>query len=111
MSELTKIRCVGCEGGIPTLTPEEINQLLPEIKEWQLSADHSSIHKRFTFKNFYKTMAFVNAIAWMAHQENHHPDMEVGFNYCVVHYSTHAVKGLTKNDFICAAKVDSLGTV
>jgi len=111
MSELTKIRCVGCEGGIPALTTEELNLLLPEIKEWQLSQDKLSISRRFSFKNFYKTMAFVNAIAWMAHQENHHPDMEIGFNYCLVKYSTHAVNGLTKNDFICAAKVDNLGMV
>ena len=75
MSELTKIRCVGCEGGIPALTTEELNLLLPEIKEWQLSQDKLSISRRFSFKNFYKTMAFVNAIAWMAHQENHHPDL------------------------------------
>jgi 4a-hydroxytetrahydrobiopterin dehydratase len=56
-------------------------------------------------------MAFVNAIAWMAHQENHHPDLEVGYNHCLVRYSTHAIAGLSENDFICAAKVDQLHTV
>lgn len=108
MSELRSIRCVGCEGGIPALTHDEINQLLPQIKGWKISTDGKFLSQAFKFKNFYKTMAFVNAIAWIANQENHHPDMEVGFNYCTVKYTTHAVDGLTKNDFICAAKVDAL---
>lgn len=111
MSELTKIRCVGCEGGVPPLSDAEIKKLLTEVQDWNLSQDHLFISKKFTFKNFYKTMAFVNAVAWIANQENHHPDMEVGFNYCLVKYTTHAANGLTKNDFICAAKVDSLGVV
>lgn len=108
MSELRTIRCVGCEGGIPALTHDEIVKLLAEVNEWVVSSDETMISKRFTFKGFYKTMAFVNAIAWIANQENHHPDLEVGYNYCLVKYTTHAVKGLTKNDFICAAKVDAL---
>lgn len=109
MTELAKIRCVGCEGGIPALNEEEIKQYLPEVSsDWQVSQDGKWISRRFEFKGFYKTMAFVNAIAWIANQENHHPDMEVGYNYCNVKYMTHAVNGLTKNDFICAAKVDAL---
>jgi 4a-hydroxytetrahydrobiopterin dehydratase len=108
MSELQSIRCVGCEGGIPALTRDEINQLLPQVKDWEVSKDEQSISKRFSFKGFYKTMAFVNAVAWIANQENHHPDMEVGYNYCVIKYTTHAINGLSKNDFICAAKVDRL---
>ena len=111
MTELHTIRCVGCEGGIPALTHEEIQQLLPQLEAWQVSEDQRWISKRFTFKGFYKTMAFVNAIAWIANQENHHPDLEVGFNYCLVKYTTHAVNGLTKNDFICAAKIDRLGMI
>lgn len=108
MSELQAIRCVGCEGGIPALTTNEITQFLSQIKNWQVSSDEKAISKRFTFKNFYKTMAFVNAVAYLSNQENHHPDMEVGYNYCAIKYTTHAVNGLTKNDFICAAKVDAL---
>lgn len=108
MSELREIRCVGCEGGIPALTAEEIKPLLQEINQWDISQDNTFISKKFTFKGFYKTMAFVNAIAWIANQENHHPDMEVGYNYCNIKYTTHAVSGLTKNDFICAAKIDAL---
>ena len=108
MSELHTIRCVACEGGVPPLTHDEINKLQTQVKQWQVSADEKLISRRFSFKNFYKTMAFVNAIAWIANQENHHPDLEVGFKYCLVKYSTHSINGLTKNDFICAAKVDAL---
>ena|SRR3990167_11433220 len=109
MTELKNIRCVGCEGGIPALTREEVNHFLKEVQDWEVNTDYQSISRRFDFKNYYKTMAFVNAIAWIAHQENHHPDLQIGFNYCIVKYNTHAVAGLTKNDFICAAKVDGLG--
>lgn len=108
MSELHTIKCVGCEGGIPALSSEEAQSYLAKIKGWEISEDKKSIFQRFEFKGFYKTMAFVNAIAWIANQENHHPDMEVGYNYCVVHFTTHAINGLTTNDFICAAKIDQL---
>ncbi len=108
MQELHTIRCVACEGGVPPLTKDEINKLLTQLKDWQVSKDGKSISKRFSFKGFYKTMAFVNAIAWIANQENHHPDLQVGYDYCIVQYTTHAINGLSKNDFICAAKVDVL---
>ncbi len=107
-TELHTIRCVGCEGGIPALTTKEISQLMPEVSAWQVNTDHTVISRRFQFKGFYKTMAFVNAIAWIANQENHHPDMEIGYNYCIVKFTTHAINGLTKNDFICAAKINQL---
>lgn len=108
MNELNTIRCVACEGGVPPLTPDEVHQLMGQVKNWEVSGDGKSICKRYTFKGFYKTMAFVNAIAWIANQENHHPDLQVGYNYCLVQYTTHAISGLSKNDFICAAKVDAL---
>ncbi len=107
-TELHKIRCVGCEGGIPALSAEEVGQLMTEIPQWQVNTAQTIITRKFEFKGFYKTMAFVNAIAWVVNQENHHPDMEVGYNYCVVNFTTHAIHGLTKNDFICAAKIDRL---
>lgn len=110
MTELTSIRCIGCEGGIPPLEMNEIKTLLTEVSGWKL-VDHTMIQKRFEFKGFYQTMAFVNAVAWIAHTENHHPNIEIGFNYCVVKYITHAVNGLTKNDFICAAKVNQLASM
>lgn len=108
MTDLLKIRCVGCEGGVPAMNRDDINKLLPQTPGWEVSKDAKSITRRFTFKGFYKTMAFVNAVAWIANQENHHPDLEVGYNYCNIKYTTHAVDGLTQNDFICAAKVNAL---
>jgi 4a-hydroxytetrahydrobiopterin dehydratase len=106
--DLTKKHCVPCEGGVPPLSKEAIDRHLTSLKHWKLNEEHTIITRVLNFKNFHETMAFVNAIAWISHQENHHPDLEVGYNRCVVHYMTHAVKGLTENDFICAAKVDAL---
>ena len=108
MTELHTIRCVGCEGGIPPLSKDEIQKLMPEVTEWHVSNDGKFIYRNYKFKDFYLTMAFVNAIAWIANQEGHHPDLEVGYNYCHVKFTTHAVDGLTKNDFICAAKINHL---
>ena len=104
--QLHTAHCAACEGLVKPLSTDAIKNLLTQIPIWEVK--NTLLQRRFTFKNFYHTMAFVNAIAWMAHQENHHPDMEVGYNYCVVKYQTHAVRGLTLNDFICAAKVDLL---
>jgi 4a-hydroxytetrahydrobiopterin dehydratase len=109
MTELETKRCLPCEGGIPPLKKERIAELLGQLNaDWALRPSGAEIARTFHFKDYYQTMAFVNALAWMAHHENHHPDLEVSYNQCVVRYSTHAVGGLTENDFICAAKVDSL---
>jgi 4a-hydroxytetrahydrobiopterin dehydratase len=108
MSELHTIRCVGCEGGVPPLKKNEIAAYLAQTPGWEVSPDQTFIQRHYSFKNFYQTMAFVNAIAWIANQENHHPDLEVGFNYCVIKFTTHAISGLSKNDFICAAKINQL---
>jgi 4a-hydroxytetrahydrobiopterin dehydratase len=105
---LKEMKCIGCEGGVPILESSRVKELLQQIPEWTLSADGKSISRTFTFKGYGKTMAFTNAVAWIANQEAHHPDMEVSFDRCVVHYTTHAVNGLTENDFICAAKVNAL---
>jgi len=90
-------------------TKEEAQALLSEtLKGWSLNEMGTEISRLYKFKDFYETMAFVNAIAWIAHQENHHPDLEVSYHRCVVRYSTHAINGLSENDFICATKVDAL---
>jgi 4a-hydroxytetrahydrobiopterin dehydratase len=75
---------------------------------WQLIEGGKALKREWKFKNFYHTMSFVNAIAHIANNEDHHPDLEVGYGYCRVRYSTHAIGGLSENDFICAAKVDAL---
>jgi 4a-hydroxytetrahydrobiopterin dehydratase len=91
---------------MPPLSQEECNKLLKQLDGW-VHRDQV-IEKVFQFKNYYQTMAFVNAVAWLSHREDHHPDLSVGYNHCNVEYSTHAVNGLSENDFICAAKVDQL---
>lgn len=109
MNELTAKHCVPCEGGIAPLTREQATQLMKQLHDdWQLSEDNKSIKRALRFKNFYHTMSFVNAVAHVANQEDHHPDLEVGYNYCNIRYNTHAIDGLSENDFICAAKVDAL---
>jgi len=85
-------------------------ELLLEIPGWELNRELPAIGRTLRFNNFHETMAFVNAVASIAHREDHHPDLEVGYNYCTVHYRTHAVDGLSENDFICAAKIDALLT-
>ena len=83
--------------------------LLAQIHaDWSLGDDSDRIQRCYRFKNYYQTIAFVNALAWVAHQQDHHPDLEVGYNRCCVHYSTHSVGGLSENDFICAARIDTL---
>lgn len=106
MSELTTRRCKPCEGGVAPLAPAEVENLLKQLKGWALEA--GAIAKTYSFKNYHQTMAFVNAAAWISHREDHHPDMSVGYNTCRVAYVTHAINGLSDNDFICAAKIDAL---
>ncbi len=106
--DLEKQHCVPCEGGISPLSPAEADRLLTQVSDWQADAERRSISREFRFKNFHETMAFVNALAWIAHREDHHPDLAVGYNRCTVRYSTHAIGGLSPNDFICAARIDTL---
>ena len=109
MSDLSTKKCESCEGIGSSLTPEQIQLLMPQLADgWQAQSNYTQIKKSFSFKNFYETMAFVNAIAWIANKENHHPDLELGYNYCHVTFTTHALGGLSHNDFICAAKIDAL---
>ena len=109
MTELTEQKCIPCEGGVKPLSADEAADLMQQLDgNWALNEDATEIARTYTFKNYYRTMAFVNALAWIAHAEDHHPDLEVGYNRCHVRYSTHAIGGLSQNDFICAAKIDAL---
>ncbi len=108
MSDLTEKKCVPCEGGIAALDKAACEKYLSDLPEWQLNDDATVITRKFDFNGFLRTMSFVNAIAWVANVEKHHPDMAIGYNYCTVNFTTHAANGLTENDFICAAKVDAL---
>jgi 4a-hydroxytetrahydrobiopterin dehydratase len=106
MSELAGQKCIPCEGGTQPLNQVMITGHLAELPGWEQAGQE--IVKTFTFKNYYETMAFVNAAAYIAHQEDHHPEMEVSYKKCKVRYSTHAIGGLSQNDFICAAKLNAL---
>lgn len=108
MTQLCTKSCVPCEGGVPPLDADQVASLSKQVPDWQVAADRKSIARTFEFENYYRTMAFVNAVAWMAHTEDHHPDLSVHYGKCEVTYSTHAIDGLSENDFICAAKVDAL---
>lgn len=104
--DLANKQCKPCEGGTPALPQAEINRFLSQLEGWQ--QQDQIISKTYPFKNYYQTIAFVNALAWMTHQADHHPDLTVTYNSCRVNYSTHAIGGLSENDFICAAKADAL---
>jgi len=106
MGELRGERCKPCEGGVAPLRPEQIGPMLRGLDAW--TASNGAISKEYTFGNYHKTIAFVNAVAWISHVENHHPELQVGFGSCKVSYWTHAINGLSENDFICAAKIDAL---
>ena len=109
MTNLADRKCVPCEGGIAPLSRAAAEEVLQRLDEnWQLSVDATSIQREFRFKDFFRTMSFVGAVAHVANLEDHHPDLEVGYNYCRVRYTTHAIKGLSENDLICAAKIDLL---
>lgn len=106
--ELKEQKCAPCEGGTQPLDHDRIETLLAQVTGWEASDDGKRISRRFEFKGFYKTMAFINAMAWVANQEGHHPDFEAGYNFCLVNFTTHAIDGLSENDFICAAKLNAL---
>ncbi|MEM1262543.1 MAG: 4a-hydroxytetrahydrobiopterin dehydratase [Pseudomonadota bacterium] len=102
-------RCVPCEGGVPPLTPEQCEELMRALDPaWQLDLTVHRISRRFTFVGFNRPMGFVNAVAFIAQTEGHHPEMTIGYGFAEVSYRTYAIDGLSDNDFICAAKIDRL---
>lgn len=105
---LAEQHCRPIPPGTPPLERSAVAQLLPQVAGWIVNDAGSEIARTCKFANYYETMAFVNAVAWIAHREDHHPDLEVGYNRCRVRFSTHTVKGLSLNDFICAAKINTL---
>ncbi|MBF0284979.1 MAG: 4a-hydroxytetrahydrobiopterin dehydratase [Magnetococcales bacterium] len=102
--------CLPCEGGLAAWNEEQVRFHLRELPEWQPDEAAKGLSRTFVFKNFHEVMAFVNAVAWIAHQEDHHPELAVSYRKCTVHFSTHAVHGVTENDFIGARKVEGLLT-
>ncbi|MEG3640609.1 4a-hydroxytetrahydrobiopterin dehydratase [Magnetococcus sp. PR-3] len=108
MNELQQKRCLPCEGGIPKLTPSTAQNHLAQLSgAWELE-ESIKVKGHFIFKDFYEAMGFANAVAFIANSENHHPFITIGWGSCDIIYWTHAIQGLSTNDFICAAKIDAL---
>jgi len=106
---LSEGKCLPCEGGVPPLTAEEVQTFAKQLHaDWVIAEDNKSMTRKVKFKGFAKATMYVNALAWMAQQEMHHPDISFGYGYCNITYSTHDIDGLSENDFICAAKADAL---
>jgi len=106
--ELSQKKCVACEGDMPPLNAVEANVLLKQVRGWTLANDCKRISKSFTFPDFAGAMAFANEIAAVAEEEGHHPNLGISWGRVEVELSTHAIKGLSENDFILAAKIDQL---
>jgi 4a-hydroxytetrahydrobiopterin dehydratase len=105
-SDLASLAAMDCRSGAPRLSADELRHRLRALPGWE-SADNR-LTRTFSFGNYYETMAFVNAVAYVAHRQDHHPDLSVHYNRAVVSYSTHDAGGITLNDCICAAKVQAL---
>jgi 4a-hydroxytetrahydrobiopterin dehydratase len=110
MNDLSEKKCAPCHGGMQPLGPAQAAALRASLDAaWVISADHRSLQRSYRFKDFYRTMSFMGAVAHIANTEDHHPDVRLGYNYCELTFTTHAIGGLSENDFICAAKLDRLG--
>ena len=107
MTPLAGRKCRPLPAGTPALARAQIETLLQQVPGWAF--DGKAIARTWSFANYHETMAFVNAVAQIAHREDHHPDMQVGYNRCRVEFSTHSVGGVSENDFICAAMIEALG--
>ena len=105
MTHLLHQKCQALAGTAP-MNDAAVHDHLAHVSGWHLK--DGSIEKTFSFKNYYETIAFVNALAWICNTEDHHPDLAVSYSRCVVRFNTHSVSGISINDFICAAKTDAL---
>ena len=109
MNDLSERKCKPCEGGVEPLTLGQSKELMSALHEdWMLAESGKTISREFAFPGYGKTIAFANAVAWIATAEGHHPEMTIKYGSCYVHYTTTAINGLSDNDFICAAKIDRL---
>ena len=108
LEDLRTSRCKPMKGAEHALSVGEVAERAALLPGWALSDDGKAISRDYKFRDFYRTMAFVNAVAWFANEEDHHPDMEVGYGHCLLRFTTHDVGGLSENDFVMAAKVEAL---
>ena len=114
MNELINKKCVPCEGGISSFDISEIHKYQKKVDGWDLKKNEKKIYfleKKFTFKNFVDSQYFVNKVGDVSEKENHHPDVLFGWGYATIVITTHAIEGLSENDFILAAKIDYISNV
>ena len=112
MTALNLQNCNTLAGSVSALSLDEARHYIQQLDPiWQINAEQQSISQRYEFENFYQTIAFVNVIAQIAHQQDHHPALQVSYKQCTVTYSTHSVGGLSLCDFICAAKINAAQTL
>ena len=95
-----------CQADVHPMSEAEIRNHLTAVSGWHVK--DGAIEKTFSFKNYYETISFVNALAWICNTEDHHPDLVVTYDRCIARFSTHSAGGISRNDFICAAKADAL---
>jgi 4a-hydroxytetrahydrobiopterin dehydratase len=107
--ELTRKRCAPCEGGVPTLTPSEVETLLKQLDGWRVTANGKRIRREWKARNFSTAIHFFDEVAALAEAEGHHPDLHLtGYREVAIEITTHAIGGLSENDFILAAKIDAI---
>ena len=103
---MTNFREQKCQARASAMSDQAVRDHLAQMSSWRMAGN--AIEKSFAFKGWLETVAFVDALAWMCHVEDHHPELNVRFDHCVVRFSTHSAGGISMNDFICAAKADAL---
>jgi 4a-hydroxytetrahydrobiopterin dehydratase len=108
INTLSEGHCVPCEGGMPPLDHEYVQKYSTQVPDWNVSSDEKGLTREFTFKDFVEAMKFVNTVADIAQAEGHHPDIYIFYNTVRLELTTHAMGGLSENDFILAAKIDQI---
>ena len=114
MNDLINKRCVPCEGGVKAFDTSEIHKYQKKVDGWSIvknEKDNYLLEKKFTFKNFIQSQNFINEVGKISEQEGHHPDINFGWGYAKINITTHAIEGLSENDFILAAKIDEIFNV
>jgi 4a-hydroxytetrahydrobiopterin dehydratase len=114
MNELINKKCVPCEGGVPALDLKEIHKYQKKVDGWDVKPNEKKIYfleKKFKFKNILMSQSFINEVGQVSEKEGHHPDISFGWGYAKISITTHAIEGLSENDFILAAKIDHIVNV
>ena len=114
MDDLSKKKCVACDGNIPPFDTSEIHRYLKKVDDWDVIKDKKGIfflNKKFSFRNFLESQKFINEVSKISESEGHHPDIKFGWGYAEIKITTHAIEGISENDFILAAKIDQIFNV